>query len=267
MTRCFLPWVIASSALMWGGTPEAAAAIGPSRPLFTDVLAHDATRFWEEFASVSCSETVKQLKLEPDGKKLAEKDSVYDYLIVMQVAGDELMMDESRILRGKPGKAADRALLLTSGFSTLLLVFHPIFQPSFSFNTLPDDVSGPRPLRRVEFVQKEGARSPSVLQLRGRDYPLAWKGTAWIDQQTGMIVKIHVDLKAPMEDIGLQRLSSDVTYAPVALKGLDHAMRLPQKAVIDAATKKQRWHNEHSFSAYRRFAVETDEKIGDPKAK
>jgi len=239
------------------------AQAGPQPADLVAQLATKATAFWDQFSAVTCTESVVQRKLEAGGKEIIRRKSDYDYLILLQLAGDELMVEESRILQGKAPKETDRALLSTNGFSTLLLIFHPLFQPSFDFSALPDGTLAGKPLWRLQFIYRDGRRSPSVLQLRSREYPIAWRGVAWIDPASSAIVRIEAQLKAPMEDVGLQSLASDVSYESVAMKGTPNVW-LPKTAVVEAATKRQRWHNVHEFTHYRQFSVDTDSKVESP---
>ena len=259
MIRHFSIWAIASSLAL-------AAAPAPE-PLIRllDRTGARVDQFWQDFASVSCLETVTQVKLEPSGKVLTRKQATFDYVILIQVSDADVTVDESRMQQGKPPKASERALLATSGFSTLALILHPHFQDSFQFAELQDGNQPGRPVRHVRFEHIRGRRSPSVLQLRGREYPIEWRGEAWIDAATGAIARIHAELKAPMADVGMQKLSSDVSYSPVGLKGAAEAPWLPERATIEAATERQRWQNVHLFSRYRQFSVDTEVHTEAPK--
>lgn len=221
--------------------------------------------FWDQFSAVTCTETVSQAKLGSGGKVLIQRTSAFDYLVILQLTGDDLIVDESRLAQGPPNKESDRPLLATSGFATLLLIFHPYFQGSYEFSLGGAEDSGGKELREVRFAHIRGRRAPSVLQLRSRDYPLEWAGSAWIEPQTGIVSRISVGLKAPMDDVGLKRLSSDVRYAPVRFQDSKEQPWLPQTATIEADTVHQHWRNTHQFSRYRKFSVSTDSKTEAPK--
>ncbi len=221
-------------------------------------------RFWDQFSAVTCIETIEQEKLSEDGKVLVKKRSAYDYLVLLQFSGDDLMVNESRVLQGKPAKESDRALLTTSGFSTLVLIFHPRFQASYVFTDEGSDPQTPS-LHRVRFAHVRGRRSPSVLQLRSREYPIEWQGTAWIEPSTGSITRIQAELKGPLEDVGLQKLESEVCYSQVALSGAKELPWMPATARIEADTKHQHWRNLHQFTAYKQFSVSTDSRTEAPK--
>src|SRR5579872_5304626 len=245
MIRSFLALVIASS--LRAGAPV---------PL-DDVLARtrkQVERFWDQFASVHCTEVVQQTKLGENGKPVLQRQATFDYLVLMQWNDDELKMEESRVQRGKPAKQSDRALLTTSGFSTLILIFHPHFQESFQFSLGPEEDGKVR----LHFTPVRGKRSPAILQLRNREYPIEWEGDAWIDPASGVITRIDAGLAEPLADVGLQKLNSSVVYAPVSFKDLPEPAWLPQQATVEAQTAHQHWINSHSFSAYKEFAVSVE---------
>ena len=95
----------------------------------------------------------------------------------------------------------------------------------------------PTPIRRrshrVHFEHVHGKPTPSVLQLRSRDYPIEWQGTAWIDSATGNIARIQAALRSSLADIGLQKLESDVRYGAVSFAG-------HRRSALDAANRQHR---------------------------
>jgi len=221
--------------------------------------------FWEQFSAVACTESVSQKKISLDRKVLSERRETFDYLIMMQLDGDELSVDESRLQIGKLGKKSRQPLLVTSGFSTLLLILHPHFQGSYEFTRLPDEGIKSGRLLRLGFQPIQGRRSPSAINLRGKDYPIPWKGTAWLDSQSGMVVRIQTELNQSMEDLGLKELKADVSYAMVKFVSVAEASWLPQVALVDAETMHQRWRNIHQFQNYRKFSVDTKSTTQDPE--
>jgi hypothetical protein len=231
-------------------------------------IAERVELFWTDFSAVNCTETIEQVKLNPKGNTIQRETTSYDYVILMQLAGNDLNVEESRIQQGKvrtKGTKKNRSLLITDGFATLVLIFHPHFQGSYRFGPPQNDWSAGWLLYRIDFEHLPGAPTPSVLQVGGRDYPIAWKGTAWIDPGSFSIVRIRLGLREPMTNIGLLRLDSDVEYAPVESATTSELHWLPKVAVIEAQTKQQHWRNTHRFSDYKHFSVETEVTIEDPK--
>ncbi len=102
MTRSFLLLAIGFEL-----AARAVAAEAPEAGAFDALLArteHRVEQFWDQFSAVTCIETVEQNKLGDDGKVLIQKSSAYDYLVLLQLSGDDLMVQESRLLKGKPGQ-------------------------------------------------------------------------------------------------------------------------------------------------------------------
>jgi hypothetical protein len=245
-----------------------ACGLASGAPPLPDVLLSTGRAvedFWEKFAVVNCTETVSQQKLDKDGKVICRKDSTFDYVVLAHKEYQNLVVEESRVLLRSAGKDKNTSLLVTNGFPVLLFVFHPVFQGSFEYSQPTQDVLNGRQVLQVRFRQAHGGRSPSCLRLRGRDYPLEWMGTAWIEPQSNSVVKIAATLGSSMEDAGLQALSAEVSYAPVKFGGAGQEQWLPSVAIIQAQTPKQRWQNTHRFTDYKHFTVDTSTKTELPK--
>ncbi len=221
--------------------------------------------YLDQFSDVKCTEKVTQQKLTTNGKVELERDSTYDYLVILTNAGGELSLDESRLAVGDAAKAdkKNRPLLVTNGFATLFLIFHNYYAQSFEFTLGGTDTLGGHTYQKVAFQHIRGRRSPAALSLRGREYPLDLSGTAWIDPQTATIAKIEMTVGNSMEDVGLKVLRSEVTYAPVPFRDSQATYWFPLQATVEVETQRQHWRNTHTFSDYKKFAVSTEEKVKD----
>jgi hypothetical protein len=243
-------------------------ALGETLPATGEVLRRTGKAiesFWDQLSGVSCVETVEQLKFAPDGKIAYRRNASFDYLVLLQLTGNDILVDESRAPIGDGGTQKNIPMLVTNGFSTLAFIFHPVFQSAFEYSQAePAELDG-KPLLAVRFRHVAGARSPSVLKIRDREYPLPWQGTAWIDPAGGAVVRISVSLMPGLEDLGLKRIAADVTYAPVEFKGDPAAHWLPATASIEVETARQHWRNVHSFAKYRLFSVDVKTSVETPK--
>lgn len=241
-------------------------AAGP--PTLSGVLLNTGQaveQFWKQFSAINCTETVSQSRLGKEGKVISRREASFDYLVLMRMADDGIAVEESRVSSRPPGNQQSGPLLVTSGFSTLLFVFHPYYQSSFEYSQpVPDQVDGAAALR-VGFRQVRGARALSCLRLGGRDYPLEWSGTAWIEPQSGSVLRITATLGSGMEDLGLKLLDADVRYAPVKFGDVVAAQWLPSGATIEVVTPHQHWKNFHHFADYKHFTVNTTTKMEAPK--
>lgn len=214
-------------------------------------------QFATEFPSMACTERLEQAKLSEGAKVVERRESEFDYLLLVDVAGGDFSVEESRLER-KHQKPPAQPLLSTTGFAVLLMVFLPRFAASYHFEEMEPQVIDGAKWARIRFEHEGAKDSPSVLEVAGRQYPIPWKGTAWLDEATGRVHQIEADLREPLEDIGLVSLHSLVKYGPA---GTGSPVWLPESAVIDARTRHQHWRNTHTFGSYRRFSVETESKI------
>jgi hypothetical protein len=218
------------------------------------------TSYLERISEVSCDERVLQEKLGDSGKTVEKEESAFNYLILLTSANGELNLVESRLAdEGKPAKKLQRPLLVSNGFATLFLVFHPYYSAGFKFTDAGEETGNGRTLAKVAFQHVPGTRTPAALAVGGREFPLDLSGTAWIDMETGTITRIAAGIEAGMEDVGLRTLRSDILYAPVTFHNPSVTYWLPSQATIEVETRHQHWRNTHRFSDYKRFSVNTKE--------
>lgn len=220
-------------------------------------------KFVDQFSDVKCTEHVEQQKIRPDGKLELKEVSTFDYLVILTNAGGEISLDESRlpVKQEKKDEKKHVPMLVSNGFATLFLVFHPYYSPGFRFVDLGDDPINEHVFRKVHFEHIPGMRSPAALALRGREYPLELAGLAWIDPKTGVIARIQSTLNEGMEDIGLRSLLAEVEFAPVPFSDGNNPSWYPVEATIEVESPRQHWRNIHRFTDYRKFSVSTDEKV------
>ncbi len=217
--------------------------------------------YLNELADVTCTEDVSQEKLTPKGKMELHEEATYDYLIMMDGSQDQFTLNESRLLKTSDHAKKNLPMLVTNGFSTLFLIFHPYYRDSFTMTEDGTAVENGRQLVRIDFTHIRSKRTPIALAIQGREYPLEIAGTSWVDAQTGGIIRISAGLGEPMDDIGLRTLSMQVNYSAMKVAGAEQSYFYPQSAYVEVETKKQRWRNIHVFSNYKRFGVSTSSEV------
>jgi hypothetical protein len=245
---CLLIIALAAPGAAWSNTPTNDAALGAERHV---------SKFLDLFSEVKCTEYVEQSKLSKKGKVEYQERSRFDYLLIAQSSGGELTLQESRLEEEATPRTKNTPLLVTNGFATMLLVFHPYYSASFYFSLPEKGVLNGHDVSIIRFRHVKGTRTPTVLMLRGREYPLDLNGIAWINTATGEVERMEAELEFTMEDIGLRTLRTSVDYAPVRFRGLNYRPWLPSQAVIEVETPRQRWRNVHRFTNYQHFAVDT----------
>ncbi len=253
--------VVVLARLGFAATPAASPETQNLNDLLTRTF-NQTSVFLDQFSDVKCTEQVRQEKLGKDDKVELKEVSTYDYLVILTSAGGELNLSESRIpVREAKRDRKNTSMLLSNGFATLFLVFHPYYAEAFKYTLAGEEVVGGRVLEKVSFVHVPGMKSPAALALRGREYPLELSGTAWIDPQTGSIAKIEAGIADTLQDVGLKALNSEIDFAPVPFSDSKEVYWFPTQARVEVETPRQHWRNLHQFTAYKKFSVTTEEQV------
>jgi hypothetical protein len=254
--------VLALLAGISSATPESGA---PEARRLNNILERTAGQtsvFLDQFSDVKCTEQVRQEKLGKDNKVELKEDSTYDYLVILSNTSGELNLSESRIpIREAKKDRKNTSMLLSNGFATLFLVFHPLYSAAFRFTLAGQDIVEGRTLEKITFQHIPGMRSPAALALRGREYPLELTGTAWIDPDTGSIAKIEAGIADTLQDVGLKTMTSQIDFSPLTFPDAKQPYWFPTQARVEVETARQHWRNLHQFTGYKKFSVSTEEKV------
>jgi len=240
-------------SLVMALVPAAALAQAAVPANLVDLAQKQVVDYVGKLADLHCIEDVVQQKLRPNGNVEVSRHGEFDYFLYMQGNSYDFQLSESRLEVGT-SKPARAPMLLSNGFSTLLLVFHPYYRSAFEFSAGAQQTINGRSVVPVHFSHIAGARSPAALALRGREFPLELEGTAFLDASSGQVVRMDAGLEHEMSDVGLRSLKIQVDYTP-SPKSTDNFM-VPAKAVVDLETPKQHWKNVHTFHNYKLFSTD-----------
>lgn len=258
-------FLVASLAPGQSAAASSEAAASPDIQRMDNLLARAETRtsaFLDQFSDVKCTEQVRQEKLGKDDKLELKEDSTYDYLVILTNDGGEVNLSESRIPVHQAKKdRKNTSMLLSNGFATLFLVFHPYYAVAFKFTPAGEETIGGRVLEKIAFQHIPGMKSPAALALRGREYPLELSGIAWIEPETGSIAKIEAGVADTLQDVGLKALTSEIDFAPLKFSDSKQEYWFPTQARVEVETPRQHWRNLHQFTAYKKFSVTTEEQV------
>jgi hypothetical protein len=229
-----------------------------------DRIGASVEQFRKNFKSIACTESVSQIKLGKRETVIYKKDQEYEYMIFTDILNDGVSVEESRVEKKTEGRTKDLPLLVTKGFPTLLLIFHPFYQGSFKYKLMGEETVEGRDLVRIDFKHIKGRRSTSILSLKDKNYPLELEGTAWIDPESYNIQRISAGLVQPMKAVGLETFNSDVLYVPMNFTPDSSTYWMPKTATVEVMTKRQHWRNVHHFEDYRLFSISSESEISIP---
>jgi hypothetical protein len=210
-------------------------------------------KYFEEASNVVCTENVTQALVGKNGKAIYREDSVFDYQMQANTNSGSLRLVESRDTRKAAFRDSARSLLITNGFTSMLLIIHPMYETSYTFEPGGNESVDGVTYVRIHFKPVPGAFSPAAMQLRGKNYPIPLSGTIWIEPQTGAVLKLIASMDSCLSDLGLQGMRSEIHYATVNFHDPEEFYWMPISAVIDVETPRQHWRNIHRFAGYKRF--------------
>jgi hypothetical protein len=222
-------------------------------------------KFFEQAANVVCTENVTQAMVGKNGKANYREDSVFDYQMQANTNSGSLKLVESRDTRKAAFRDSARTLLITNGFTSMLLIIHPAYETSYTFEPAGEESVDGLTYVKIHFQPVPGASSPAALQLRGQNYPLPLSGTIWIEPQSGAVAKLVASMDSTLSDLGLEGMRSEIHYSTVRFHDPDESYWMPVSAIIDVETPRQHWRNIHRFTAYKRFRATI--KVEDLEAK
>jgi hypothetical protein len=218
--------------------------------------------YFDKFSDLTCKESVTQIVLNNSGHTIYRENSAYDYQFQASSVSGSLKFNETRETRNPAYRDPARTLLVTTGFASLLLVAHPMYEASYVFEPGGAETIDGVSYALIRFAPVPGASSPASLRLRGKNYPLPMSGTLWIDPQSGAIVKLEAKVDSSLSDLGLAGMRSEVHYAVHSFRDPAESVWIAESAVIDVDTPRQHWRNLHRFTDYKRFNVNIHEEIG-----
>lgn len=248
-------------------SPESIAQIqsGTSSPTAMESLEHARKLveiFFEQSQNVVCEESVAQTTLGKNGKPNYREESRYQYQLEASTANGNLKLRESREAVKIAFRDPARTLLVTNGFTSMLMIVHPSYEASYQFEYKGESVADGRSIVEIGYKSVPGGTSPAALQLRGRNYPLPLSGSIWIDKQSGSIVRLTAAVDSSLSDLGLKGLTSDIHYALVQFHDPEESYWMPLSATIDVETPLQHWRNVHRFTGYKRFSATIKIELG-----
>ena len=247
--------VTASGQAQVAAQPASETPAAPVSPPMEALSRARATveKFFEQATNVVCMENVTQAVVGKNGKANYREESVFDYQLQANTNSGALKLVESRDTRKAAFRDSGRTLLITNGFTSMLLIIHPSYESSYTFEPAGEETVDGVSFAKVNFKAIPGASSPAALQLRGKNYPIPLSGTIWIEQQSGSVAKLVATMDSSLSDVGLHNMRSEIHYATVHFHDREEAYWMPVSAIIDVETARQHWRNIHRFTGYKRF--------------
>lgn len=238
------------------------------KPILAAVGKNVAALF-RDFQSTTSLEEIQQEKLGRNGKPSDSIEEKFRYLCLMPsdpaVPGFTEYRKNIEAGEGLPG-GLEKGYMLTSGFASAALIFHPDFQPGSRFRYL-----GRQKMDGHETYVVAFAQIPMKAELVGsfnsgnKSAPTFEQGLAWIDTQTDQIVRLETALLRPLPEFRLAEESTQIDYQKVRFTKLAQAFWLPREVTVTVDWRGKTLRNQHQYSDFELFDVGQSEKIKEPK--
>jgi len=202
-------------------------------------------------------------QLDPTGNPISKETRKFDYIAsISESRPGFLATDEYRNLRYGISELPDR--IVTTGFMTLALIFHPDMRENFQMSCEGLGDWHGRATWIMHFRQREDKPSRFAdYKVGANTYAMMLKGRAWIAANDFQIVRIESDLAGPLPQLTVQHQIAE--YGPVLFDKKQVELWLPQNVDIFFELNRHRYHRRHSFDHYMLFSVNADDKAIVPK--
>jgi len=279
------PYVNAQSVVNWPQAelikhyPELEdVELAPSQeelPLLLEKVGEGVEVFFRDFVNVTSIESTSQemknpraapQALDPVGQEIGIRRGMpqtlqrtCNYLIVAQRDEKGIFLEEYRT--NNKGERIDlgSSYILTKGFVSTPLLFHPRYQTGSLYRYLGRETKGSK-LQVLAFAQRpETAELIGSFHLIGGTVLLLTQGLAWINPNSFQIVRMRTDLLVPRSDIRLVKQASEIELGEVRFEGVPRPLWLPRRVVVTIDWQHNTYRNRHHYRNYKLFSVETRE--------
>jgi tetratricopeptide (TPR) repeat protein len=218
---------------------------------------------FRDLSNTVASEVIRQTQLDRSGKARTARSLECNYIFVHRTINGHIQADEYRGNKEgqplSPGKT-EGGFMVTSGFVSSLMIFHPEFQPQTTYRFLGSQSLAGQSTYVIAFAQKPDSPSPMgrfVLTL-GNVTALYLQGIAWISSEH-RVLRLRTDLLHPVDKISLSHETSEIDYRPYHFLSSPVTFFLPNRVIVNVEWGRKRLRNEHLFSKFQLFGVEVHE--------
>ena len=229
--------------------------------------------FFNNFPSVTSREQVVEQRLEADQSAEVQTyhDKIYHdfrYLAVANPDRKQVNLKEYRTDANGHGidpKGLDDGYMITQGFVSTPVFFDPAHQLESRFRFLGQQVVDGRNAYVVAFAQLPSAQVKERIALgNGHSVEVLTQGLAWIDPDNYQIIRMWTDLTAPVPEIKLQAQTTQVNFAEVHFSDMASGLWLPNKVDVEMKFSAVIFRNSHTYSDFKLFSVDTEERQAAP---
>jgi tetratricopeptide (TPR) repeat protein len=216
------------------------------------------------FPNTVSVEQIRQERRGKDGKVKNSSAQSFQYLLLARPERWGLGLEEYRTNargdRGAPVGLKD-GFMLTAGFASAPLLFHPAYQSGSNLRYLGRQVLDGRDTYVVAFAQRaETAKMIERFNTENASVLVLLQGVAWIDAATYRIIRMRTDLLKPPTGVRLERQTTEIRFQQIPFTEIATALWLPQEVAVTVDWKGKTFRNSHRYSDFKLFNVATEER-------
>ena len=238
-------------------------------PSLLSAVGKNVQAYFKNFPNTVSLEVIHQEKVSHRGKTGGSLDQQFHYLCLMPDNEFEPGFNEYRAnMSGEAGqpKGLTDGFMLTSGFASASLIFHPNYQAEADFKYLGQQTINGRDTFVVAFAQRpEVARLHGLFKMGATSMPTFTQGLAWVDAQNYEIIRMRTDLLRPLPDVRLDKQTTEIDFSENHFKSISEGFWLPRDVTVSVTWNGKTLRNQHEYSDFKLFNVGASEKIARPK--
>ena len=223
--------------------------------------------FFRDLSNTSSKEQVFMKVMNADGMLQSASRKEFYYLIFSQNSQSEFVWKEDRVdMKGRPASLDNREdFILTSGFAFLCDCLRFEHQPGSRFRYLGRAGFG-NGAYVIAFAQKPepaNYRASYIDPLTHAQTRYLVQGFVWLQPDGYQIMRMQtsaINAGGPV-----QHQATDVHYWKVQFEGVPHSFWLPYEVTVDLKVRGNLYRNQHRYSDYKLFDIQTDYNITPPE--
>jgi hypothetical protein len=229
-------------------------------PAILKKVGENVKAFFDTLPNITAREEITLQRLNWANRPIEAEWEDFNYLDLSRPVKDSIGLEEYRTNR-KGRRAEPKPLeggFVTRGFTSMLVHFHPTYQPDSTFRYLGRQTTHGEVTDVVYFAQiPEKARIKEALNSYERAMLILVQGLAWIDPASYQIMRMRTDVLFPQDDPYLKQETTESRFAAVHFPGDGRAVWLPVEVTVTLGWNHQTFRNDHNYSDFKLFRVAT----------
>lgn len=213
--------------------------------------------FFKGFQNATAHERIEEEQIGKGGKVKRALEQKFHYLLLSAPYQGGMSLDEYRT--NETGAASGPVgltdgFMLTAGFASASLAFHPAYQAGAKFRLLGrttiegvdcDVVAYAQVPEKAKMFERFSSNSATALVLH--------QGLAWISPADSRIVRLRTELLQPLPQVRLQRETTEIHYSLVQFKEVPTPVSLPAEVTVTVQWKGKTFRNQHQYTDFKLF--------------